>query len=195
MVKTPRSTAFAVHAITGNSTAKPRDNIAVTFTWEKLGQGSYKLNTDASFFENGVGAIAAIIRNCRGEAVAGVAEPFTYADSATTAEALALRRGLQLVNHICCFRVTVESDCFEIISACRGEADILAPYSAILADCFRYAHDIASIQFQHCPREANGLAHFLARHAFYSNLVFSWDDDPPSFLLPHVLKNVILINS
>ena len=117
------------------------------FTWEKPGQGSYKLNTDASFFENGVGAIAAIIRNYREEAVAGVAEPFTYADSATTAEALALRRGLQLVNQMGCSRVTVESDCLEIISACRGKADILAPYSAILADCFRYAHDIASIQF------------------------------------------------
>jgi len=134
--KTPNSTTFVVHAITDNSAVKSGDNIAVKFTWEKLGPGSYKLNT--SFFENGVGAIAAIIRNCRGEAVTGVAEPFTFADSEATTEALALCRGLQFVNQMGCSRVTIESDC-EIISACKGKANILAPYSAILVDCFRYA--------------------------------------------------------
>ena len=90
--------------------------------------------------------------------------------------------------------MAVESDCLEIINACNGESDILAPYSAILADYFQLAHDIPSISFEHCPREANSLAHFLARHVYDSNLMYRWDDYPPSFLLPHVLKDVTILN-
>ena len=71
------------------------DNIVVKFTWKKTGPESYKLN--ASFFENGVGAIAAIIRNYQGEAVAGVAELFTFADSEAAAEDMLLIQTLCLV--------------------------------------------------------------------------------------------------
>ena len=79
--------------------------------------------------------------------------------------------------------------------ACKGDEDILTPYSAILADCFLYAHEVSSIRFQHCPREANILAHFLARHTYDSNLMYNWADDPASFLIPHVLQDAILLNS
>ena len=99
------------------------------------------------------------------------------------------------MNQIGCSNVIVESDCLEVINACNGDLDIQAPYSAILADCFHYAHEISSIRFQHYPREANTLAHTLARHVFESNVMYWWDDDPPSFLLPHVLKDVSLLKS
>lgn len=127
--------------------------------------------------------------------MAGVAEPFGHAANAASAEALALRRGLQLVQQIGCSRIIVESDCLEVIDACNGVSDILAPYAATLADCFQLAHGVSSIRFQHCSREANNLAHYLARHAYDIQLMYWWDDEPPSFLLPHVLKDVTLIIS
>ena len=54
------------------------------------------MNNGASFFNDGSGTIVVIVRNCRGEEVAGVAEPFVYANNAVLVEALAIRRGLQL---------------------------------------------------------------------------------------------------
>lgn len=41
--------------------------------------------------------------------------------------------------------------------------------------------------------DANGLAHFLARHVYDSNLLYWWDDDPSEFLLPHVINDVTLL--
>ena len=110
-----------------------------------------------------------------------MAEPFEFIASAATPGALAVHSGLQLVRHIGCSRVLVQSD-------------FLAPYSPILADCFHLAHDIPSIRFEHCSREAHTLAHFLARHIYDLNLMYWWDDDPPSFVLPHILKDVIFSN-
>ena len=48
-----------------------------------------------------------------------------------------------------------------------------------MADCFELAHGISLLRFQHCFREANRLAHRLARHAYNSQLSISWDDEPP----------------
>ena len=71
-----------------------------------------------------------------------------------------------------CSRVTIESDCLEIIEACNGEKEIKAPYLALLADCFQVAHEIPTVKFMYCPREANTLAHFVARHAYDMQLEF-----------------------
>lgn len=49
-VKTPESTAFAIHAITTNSALK-QSSVPVKAVWVKPIIGSYKLNTDASLFE------------------------------------------------------------------------------------------------------------------------------------------------
>lgn len=66
--------------------------------------GTYKSKL-STFFYDGTGAIAAIVRDSRGQAVAGVAETFVQVQDADSAEALALRRGLQLVQDIGCSRV------------------------------------------------------------------------------------------
>jgi ribonuclease HI len=89
-----------------------------------------------AYFEDGTGAIAVVLRNSRGEALAGVAEVFDHASNPAAAKAMASRRGLQLLQDIACSRVIVEADSLEIINACNGVSDVLAPYSAIMADCF-----------------------------------------------------------
>ena len=142
--------------------------------------------------EDGTGAIAIVLRNNRGEALAGVAEVFDHISNPAVAEAMVIRRGLQLLQDIACSRVIVEADSLEIINTCNGVSDVLAPYSAIMANCFQIAHGISSIRFQYCPRKANGLAHFLARHAYDNNTMYSWENDPPTFLITHALNGVTL---
>ena len=84
----------------------------------------------------------------------------------------------------------MESDFLEIIEACNGEKDIREPYSALLADCFQVSHEIPTVKLLYCPRESNTFAHFIARHAYDMQLEFSCEDEPPGFLLPHVMKDV-----
>ena len=84
--------------------------------------------------------------------------------------------------------VIIGMDSLELSHAYNGVTEI--PYSAILTDCFIRAHHIGSITVQHCWREANYVAHKLARHAFDSNLSIFWDSDPPSFIVPDEMNNV-----
>uniref|UniRef100_A0A8R7NW91 RNase H type-1 domain-containing protein n=1 Tax=Triticum urartu TaxID=4572 RepID=A0A8R7NW91_TRIUA len=109
------------------------------------------------------------------------------------AEAIALQRGLELLEDLGCQPVIVESDSLEIIQACNGVIEIWSPYSAILADCFQKALRIGDVSFIHCPRKANRLAHNLARHSFDSNSTFVWDGDPPGFLFSDIVNDVTLI--
>jgi hypothetical protein len=78
--------------------------------------------------------------------------------------------------------VNIESDSLELIQACKSEIEIWSPYTAILADCFLKAHSFKDISFEHCRREA-------------SNYVVSWDDAPPSFIIPFVLDDVTMLAS
>ena len=146
-VKNPIDSRFSIHAIASNHTGRIPENITFFERWVKPTPGSYKVNTYASFFEDGSGAIAAIIRDSREQKVAGATEPFSHAHDAASTEVLALRRGLLLASEKNCSRVTMESDCLEIIEACNGEKEIRAPYSALLADCFQVAHEIPTVKF------------------------------------------------
>jgi hypothetical protein len=103
----------------------------------------------------------------------------------STAEALALKRRLELLENIQCSPTIVESDNLELVNACNGEGDIWTPNTSILMDCFEIAQRIGFVSFKNCPRDSNRVAHNLARISFDSNRVIVWEGDP------HVLRDVI----
>jgi hypothetical protein len=111
---------------------------------------------------------------------------------ASTAEALALKRGLELFERIKCSPTIVESDNLALVDACNGEGDIWIPSTAILMDCFEIAQRISSVSFKHYPRDSNRVAHNLARFSFDANRVIVWEDDPPDHVLSHVISDVAL---
>jgi hypothetical protein len=91
-----------------------------------------------------------LIRNSRGEAVAGCFSPLEWVLSPATAEALAFLKGLDYIEQLGCKNVMVESDSMELIQACNGTVEVCSPDSAILAGCFSKANNIENISFQHC---------------------------------------------
>ena len=60
------STAFSIRALTANFGKSTADLIPNVSKWIKPPPDHYKLNVDASFYPDGSGAAAAIIRNNRG---------------------------------------------------------------------------------------------------------------------------------
>lgn len=69
-VADPTRTTFSIQALTCNfgraHNSEPRQTV-----WTKPARNSYKLNVDAAFSENGTGGAGAVLRNDRGEAIAG----------------------------------------------------------------------------------------------------------------------------
>jgi hypothetical protein len=50
-----------------------------------------------------------------------------------------------------------------------------------------------AIEFKLFMRDANQV-HQLAKSSFLSISVVSWDDDPPGFIMPYVITDVILLD-
>ena len=59
-----------------------------------------------------------MLRNSRGEAIPGTTKLIDHDFNSQTADTLALLQGLKLLSEIGCTKVTVESDCLEMIEAC-----------------------------------------------------------------------------
>lgn len=195
-VADPCRTAFAINSLTANYFAASSDKaLEKEIIWKRPAKGCLKLNTDASFFMDGTGAAGVVLRNDRGEAIAGYACPLDHVLNASTAEALALLEGLKFLENLGVTRVITESDSLEIIQACNAVIEVWSPFSAILAECFMKAHSLDSVEFIHCPREANQVAHQLAKFSYSSNSVLSWDGEPPEFIFPFVINDVTLLAS
>jgi ribonuclease HI len=135
------------------------------------------------------------LRNEKGEVMAGYYCILENMLSPATAEATAILRGFELLEKLSCTSCQVETDSLDIIKECNGEVDINSPYAAILAECFQKASDMTEISFVHCHREANQVAHELAKYAYRSNDTQLWEGDIPSFILRYVMNDVTLLTT
>jgi ribonuclease HI len=185
----------SIRAITANAgKAMTPVSSVKKHVWLKPCASNLKLNVDAAFsIETKSGAIGAVIRDCQGNFVAATNEFIPHVHSAAMAEAMAMRRGLSLVNQIGCNSVEAESDSIEVIQICKGENRMWNEATAIYSDILAQAASIGSVDFSHCRRDTNTVAHDLARDSFISRSSCIWVDDPPSFILPTLLFDVTVL--
>jgi hypothetical protein len=109
------------------------------------------------------------------------------------AEALALRDGLNLAIKMENNRIQAESDLMEVTESCNGGDRWWSEESAVFADCVDLFSSIGEVSFKHCPREANRVAHEIARVAFDSCSSGFWDGEPSSFILSHLGNDVTIM--
>lgn len=87
----------------------------------ETGRGKIHVDVDSSFdIDSGTGGTGAIIRdhNC-GFITAGQCY-LTNAFDAPMAEALALRDGILFARQMSCNRITVQSDCLQVVQSMKG---------------------------------------------------------------------------
>jgi ribonuclease HI len=89
------------------------------------------------------------------------------------AEAIAMREGLSLAIKMGCNNVVAESNSMEVIQACTGE-ETWWNEATIFAYCTDMRSQLGSVSFEYCPRDANQVAHEIARDSFISNSSSSW---------------------
>ena len=61
-------------------------------------------------------------------------------------------------------------------------------------DCFHYACDFIMTRFEHCNREANRVAHELARLARFS-LTSDWVEEPINEIVMIITNDVLIISN
>jgi ribonuclease HI len=162
--------------------------------WIKPRAGFLKLNVDASFSaESHSGATGAIIRDGRGDFIAASSTFLPHVGSAQMAEAIAMLQGLRLANDKGCNNIEAESDSLEVIQLCSGEERIWNEATAVYADILNQASMIGNVEFTHCGRDINSVAHEIARECSVSQISCNWVDEPPSFLLQTLLDDVTIL--
>jgi ribonuclease HI len=176
-------TANGAKAMAKVSGPKPR--------WSRPTSRILKVNVDGSFNSDScAGSVGAVVRDSRGKFIAASTVYLPNIASASATEAMAMREGLALANRLGCNNVQMESDSTETVEACSGEEMWWGESSAIFADCVDLASLIGNVIFKYCPREANEVAHELARFCFSSRSSCNWVDEPPSFLLEKLINDV-----
>ncbi|KAF7005317.1 hypothetical protein CFC21_020442 [Triticum aestivum] len=110
------------------------------------------------------------------------------------AEALALKFGLTLAQWAGCNRLIINSDKLEGIDTMNDGGQSAGAAAAIFDDCFHYACDFVIPRFEHCNREANKVAHELARLARFSS-TSDWFEEPLNEIVMILTNDLLLITN
>ncbi|XBI43501.1 hypothetical protein VPH35_108267 [Triticum aestivum] len=109
-------------------------------------------------------------------------------------EALALKFGLTLAQRAGCNRLIINSDNLEVIETMQDGGQSTGVATAIFNDCFHYACDFIMTRFEHCNREANRVAHELARLARFSS-TSDWFEEPINEIVLILTNDVLVISN
>jgi hypothetical protein len=90
-----------------------------------------------------------------------------------------------------CNRFTIQSDNTEVVQTRNDGGFSGTAATSIFYDCNLLSSGFSKVNFEYCPREANIVAHELAKSSFQSSSSScTWDDDPPSFILPFLINDI-----
>lgn len=83
-----------------------------------------------------------------------------------------------------------ETDSLEVINVCTDNNQWWDTTPVVYTEIVDLATWIEKVKFKHCNRDANGVAHELARFSFCNNLSSTWDGDLSSFLIGKLVDDV-----
>jgi ribonuclease HI len=122
-----------------------------------------KVKVDGSFLhDTHNGSVGIVIRDCEGKFIATSFLLVSNIASAATMEAMDMREGLSLANHLGCSNIIMELDLVETVKSCSRAKTWWGESTVIFADCVDLAALIDQVSFKHCPREASEVAHEIA---------------------------------
>jgi hypothetical protein len=81
----------------------------------------------------------------------------------------------------------------EIVQAVLNPSEYRATGAVVIDDCRKKISDFGKATIVHCNRQAFVCAHELARFSFRERSEGFWMDEPPHFLVPFIVKDLIVI--
>jgi hypothetical protein len=78
-------------------------------------------------------------------------------------EAYALKEGMLSTQYIGSNRLIIQADCMEVVEAIKGGGFLASSAATISDECNTIWNDFQHISIEHCSKDANCVAHELAR--------------------------------
>ena len=146
--------------------------------------GFLKANFDGPVFsEYGYSGVGVVVRDERGNFVAGTSHKISGIFSPEVIEAYAARTAISLLLQWKVPNIILEGDSLKIVSMLKLMESDDSAYGVLLDDIFVRLQNFAAWEANWVPRKANVPAHLLARNARSILDICSWSYSPPSFLL------------
>ncbi|ONI01475.1 hypothetical protein PRUPE_6G141500 [Prunus persica] len=179
--------------ITANDTpSKVTDRVRDPVRWAAPPSGRLKFNFDGAFDPtSGRGAVGVVARDADGGFVAAVAKSVGEVLSAEHAEILAAREGVALALSLGTASPIFEGDSAVVVSAIKRAGQDYSNIGTIVEDVKHLQQQFPSSLFQFTPREANGVAHRLARFGLHNVDNFIWFEVPPDLIQDALLCDVL----
>lgn len=93
-----------------------------------------------------------------------------------------------------CNKIIVQTDCLEVVNSMKDGFSATAA-CAIFDECQEIWDWFDVISIEHCNREANMVAHRLARDSFMAKRTCNWVEEVPSFLIADLANDVTMFSN
>ncbi|XP_062014092.1 uncharacterized protein LOC133730534 [Rosa rugosa] len=152
--------------------------------WSPPMSGLLCMNVDGAYVSSlQHGGIGGVMRNEKGEFIAGFAYRVTNVSSAYHAELLAIKSGLELIQALGVSNVAIMSDCSAAVKSVTAEDHDFSTLGIIVEEIQELLGDLLSIGVHHTYRTANHVAHRLAGFGFDSDIHMEWFSQAPECVL------------
>jgi hypothetical protein len=156
--------------------------------WKKPPAGVLKVNWDAALDQSsnsmGVGVIAL---DEWGSVVASMCDIIPFITDPTIAEAVAASKAVVFCSEQCFQRIILEGDALEIVQGLRQEGPSWQRYGHLLEDSRARLNGLQFWQLNHVRRDANEVAHGLAKFALQQSHKLVWSGTCPNVVQASVL--------
>ncbi|XP_050280341.1 uncharacterized protein LOC126721341 [Quercus robur] len=143
---------------------RPKENLK----WVPPPKGWFKANVDGTIFkETNKAGIGVVVRDSQGWVLAALTEKVDGVQDAEVIEALAIRRAIRFAIETSFNCVIIESDSLSMVKAIQDTAESTCHIGNIIDDVKLLSKALKSCEFHHTKREANHVAHTLARNAIH----------------------------
>ncbi|XP_062005779.1 uncharacterized protein LOC133722953 [Rosa rugosa] len=151
--------------------------------WSPPPAGWLKVNMDGAFdVVAHRGGIGVVVCDVDGRIVARACARVSVALSPALVEAFAGHLACRLVEQFSLAPVVFETDCLQLVNAIQADGEDISEFGRVVDDISHALSILQNCQFSHVGREANVLAHKLAKCALGTGLILSWCGSVPTIL-------------
>nr|KYP36545.1 hypothetical protein KK1_042329 [Cajanus cajan] len=158
--------------------------------WKKPHVGTFTCNIDAALFQDSsYFGYSMCIRNDHGQFLTAKTGWAHSLPPVHEAEATALLTAIQWIENLSLTHVTIESDCKSVLDALSRTQSQHSEYGSLLNKCRGLLHNHPNLSLKFIPRQANRVAHCLARasRCYASSHTFEFI---PSCIVPIILNEM-----
>ncbi|KAK3211234.1 hypothetical protein Dsin_015940 [Dipteronia sinensis] len=147
--------------------------------WTPPSPGFYKVNCDAAIDVRGGRIGFGFIRDSTGSVMASSSQVMTGYFNAQAAEAIAILRGIHFSTDCGSSPCYVESDAEVVVRWINESSHLDSMCGAILAEIILSSSEMIGLCFNYVPRQANQVAHLLAKNALLLTANRFWMEEYP----------------